>query len=500
MTPLWIYAFAVLIVYGTSKLLRVGSRERYLPPGPPTVPVLGNLHQIPLTGLYRKIREWGDQYGSVFSLKMASGTAVILLDRMAIHELPEKKGSIYSDRPRDHVASIIDSGGLALWDKNIHWMSQRKVVSSALSPTQVEVKLRRIQEAEPFSDHVKRTIFSITEIVTWGFRAPIYDSWWASGACDVSDEFFSGITPGAYPPVDQFPFLKHLPDWLSPWRIHAEQLKKRVDSFWADARWRLGKRRRNGDKRDCIADNLLDAIQPIDIPFTDRQFNDFLGFLVAAGSDTTSATTLTSIRYLAAHPHVQKKAQAELDAACGADRLPLWSDHGKLPYINCIIKEGMRIRPAVPVVFPHRARQDNWYQNMLIPRDSLLLIPAWAIHHSESSGYKDPECYNPDRFIHHPNLAPSYAVNSNYMNRDHYGYGAGRHLCPGIHLAEHMQWHITATFLWAFDIVPATSAKTGEKKQLDLEAFRDSLVQYPLPYKVRFKIRSNAHMETIMRV
>lgn len=71
----------------------------------------------------------------------------------------------------------------------------------------------------------------------------------------------------------------------------------------------------------------------------------------------------------------------------------------------------------VPVVFPHRARQDNWYQDMLIPRDSLLLIPAWAIHHSESCGYKDPECYNPDRFLHHPNLAPSYAASSDYMNR-----------------------------------------------------------------------------------
>ena len=264
---------------------------------------------------------------------MASGTTIILLDRMAIHQLLEKKGSIYSDRPRDHVVSIIDSGGLALWDKNSHWMAQRKVTSSSLSPTQVEVKLRRIQAAETailirdlistpqrFFDHVKRTTFSITDIVTWGFRARTYESWWASGACDVSDEFFSGITPGAYPPVDQFPFLKYLPDRLSPWRIHAEQLKERVDSFWGDARRRLDERRRKGDKRDCIADNLLDGTQPIDIPLTDRQFNDFLGFLVSAGSDTTSATLLTSIRYLAGHPHVQKKAQAEIDNTCGADR------------------------------------------------------------------------------------------------------------------------------------------------------------------------------------
>lgn len=29
-----------------------------------------------------------------------------------------------------------------------------------------------------------------------------------------------------------------------------------------------------------------------------------------------------------------------------SSRLPLWSDYGKLPYINCIIKEGMRIHPV----------------------------------------------------------------------------------------------------------------------------------------------------------
>lgn len=229
--------------------------------------------------------------------------------------------------------SIIDCGGQGLWDNNPHWRSQRKVTSSSLSPTQVEVGFRQIQEAEAavlirdlistpemFFDHVKRTTVSIADIVTWGFRAPTYDHWWASGVCEVSDAFFAGITPGANPPIDQFPFLKYLPDWLSPWRTRANKLRQRVDQFWAEARERLDARRRAGDIRDCIADNLLDGKLPVDIPLTDRRFNDLLGFLVAAGSDTTSGSILTSIRYLAAHPHVQRKAQTEIDATCGSDR------------------------------------------------------------------------------------------------------------------------------------------------------------------------------------
>lgn len=44
----------ILVVYGLYLLLQVGKRDPRLPPGPPTVPVLGNLHEIPTTGLGKK--------------------------------------------------------------------------------------------------------------------------------------------------------------------------------------------------------------------------------------------------------------------------------------------------------------------------------------------------------------------------------------------------------------------------------------------------------------
>lgn len=44
----------LLLSYGIWKLSRVGRRDPRLPPGPPTIPILGNGHQIPLTGLGKK--------------------------------------------------------------------------------------------------------------------------------------------------------------------------------------------------------------------------------------------------------------------------------------------------------------------------------------------------------------------------------------------------------------------------------------------------------------
>jgi len=55
---------------------------------------------------------------------------------------------------------------------------------------------------------------------------------------------------------------------------------------------------------------------------------------------------LTLILAITKHPEVQVKAQKELDAVCGTEKTPLFSDFERLPYINCIVKEAMRWRPT----------------------------------------------------------------------------------------------------------------------------------------------------------
>ena len=52
---------------------------------------------------------------------------------------------------------------------------------------------------------------------------------------------------------------------------------------------------------------------------------------------------------MANHPWVQEKAQAELDAVVGLDRLPECSDRENLPYINAIISELLRWQPVTPL-------------------------------------------------------------------------------------------------------------------------------------------------------
>jgi hypothetical protein len=126
------------------RLRKVGSREAGLPPGPPTVPLLGNLHMmptefaqhkcVPLQDSFLALRslsrftEWARKYGGIYSvsansygcleriiysslqLKVGSGTAVVLTDPAAVKELMDKRSGSTVERPPSHVAELVTGG------------------------------------------------------------------------------------------------------------------------------------------------------------------------------------------------------------------------------------------------------------------------------------------------------------------------------------------------------------------------------------------------------
>lgn len=46
--------YVLFAIFSLYKLLRFGCRDKRLPPGPPTIPILGNAHLIPSHGLQYK--------------------------------------------------------------------------------------------------------------------------------------------------------------------------------------------------------------------------------------------------------------------------------------------------------------------------------------------------------------------------------------------------------------------------------------------------------------
>ena len=57
----------------------------------------------------------------------------------------------------------------------------------------------------------------------------------------------------------------------------------------------------------------------------------------------------TFVLAMAMYPDVQKKAQAEIDAVIGCDRLPDLDDLDSLPFIDAVVKETLRWQPVIPM-------------------------------------------------------------------------------------------------------------------------------------------------------
>lgn len=103
------------------RLSRVGRRLKDYPPGPPTLPIIGNLHQVPSERRYVKFGEWAKEYGPVYSLMLGTQVYVVLSADYAIRDLVDKRGPIYASRPDLYVAQHLISGGLRiLWMVRCH--------------------------------------------------------------------------------------------------------------------------------------------------------------------------------------------------------------------------------------------------------------------------------------------------------------------------------------------------------------------------------------------
>lgn len=68
-----------------------------------------------------------------------------------------------------------------------------------------------------------------------------------------------------------------------------------------------------------------------------------------AGADTSVSVVASFFLLMALYPNVQAKAQEEIDLVVGRDRLPNGADRVNLKYVDCVMREVMRLNPVAPL-------------------------------------------------------------------------------------------------------------------------------------------------------
>ena len=93
-------------------------------------------------------------------------------------------------------------------------------------------------------------------------------------------------------------------------------------------------------------------------------------------------------------PEAQRKAQAEIDAVIGQERLPSITDRDRLPYCYALMLEIFRWIPVAPmgepdtpvrcmesylcmIGFPHQLIEDDFHAGYFLPKGTLVLVNIW---------------------------------------------------------------------------------------------------------------------------
>ena len=465
-------------------LVRFRSKSRRLPPGPPRLPMIGNLHQAPQQDPWRKYQDWSKEYGPIFSLQYGLNTIIMLGTHEAARDLLDKRSNIYSSRPRVVMGGECVSKGFRplLMPYGQRWRNHQRLQASYLN-VRISQSYRALQDVESkqllyellnpgvdFSDRYHRYSSSLIFALAYGRRLIEGDEPESRAIDEVMENFLYAARVGTWL-VDALPALNYLPNFLAPWK----RLGDRLHAFESGVYMKY-----LAQGQHALSWTWAKQVQGMKegSEMSEKELAYDVGIIYEAGSDTTTMALEIFTLAMLVYPAVMARAQKELDDVVGSSRMPTFDDRDRLPYIDAVVKETLRWRPVTAGGIPHAVIQDDEYMGYLIPKGATVIGNHWAISLDENV-YEDPYKYEPSRWIENPELPLA-------------AFGFGRRVCTGQHIAKNSLFINIARILWAYDIGYKFKEVNGEKVKCEVDeyAFTQGFNSRPVKFEADFTARA----------
>ncbi|PIL22691.1 cytochrome P450 [Ganoderma sinense ZZ0214-1] len=458
-------SIAVVIVtfsflYLRSFLARL--RRPPLPPGPRPLPFVGNIFDMPQVRMWEGLRDLCAKHGAhvVISMDM-----VILGSSEVIFELLDRRSASTSDRKQTPSIPLMGHDTtFGLMAYGSQWKSHRRAFWQQFSPTGItkyHAVLREmtwrflntmLRDPVGLEETLQECVAATMLRTLYGFDAKGRDDRMLSLIWDCIEGTRELLISGGFL-MDFFPILRFAPSFLpfhrklAKWRTANVRFK---DELFA--RFKAQSKDRNHETYPCMVGEVLaslsrDGKDEDALAGAERIAKGITLDAVSAGTDTTTSILLTIFFAMSLYPSIQQKAQAELDAVVGPDRLPSFDDRESLVYLEAIIKEAMRWMPSAPLGLTHCTREDEMINGYFIPAGTVLLANIWACLH-DSAVYDDPEAFRPERFLREGKPNPDA------QDPGAFSFGFGRRICPGRHFGLAAVFIYTASALHVFEFLP----------------------------------------------
>nr|QWK52428.1 cytochrome P450 73A5-1 [Isatis tinctoria] len=448
-----IIAVFVAVVLATV-ISKLRGKKLKLPPGPIPVPIFGNWLQVGDDLNHRNLVDYAKKFGDIFHLRW---------------EVLHTQGVEFGSRHRNIVYDIFTGKGqdLVFTVYGEHWRKMRRIMTVPFFTNKVVQQNREGWEFEAASvvEDVKKNPEAATKgiVVRNRLQLMMYNDMFRvmfDKRFEREDDplllrlkFLNGersrLTQSfEYNYGDFIPILR---PFLRGFLKICQDVKDRrlalFKKYFVDERREIASAKPTGSKRlKCAIDHILEAEEKGEINA------DNVLYMVENINVAAIETTLWSIEWgiaeLVNHPDIQSKLRNEIDTVLGPGVQVTEPDLRKLPYLQAVLKETLRLRMGVPLLVPHMNLKDAKLAGYDIPAESKVVVNAWWLANNPDS-WKKPEEFRPERFFEE-----EAHVETNGNDFRYVPFGVGRRSCPGIVLALPILGITIGRLVQNFELLP----------------------------------------------
>ncbi|KAM6203380.1 cytochrome P450 2H1-like [Sarcoramphus papa] len=464
------------------------SQKEKQPPGPISLPIVGNILQLNPWNLSESLKKLSKKYGPVFTIYLGPQKIVVLYGYDVVKEALIDQADDFSGRGNLPLLKKLFRGKGIVTSNGETWKQLRRFALTTLRDFGMGKKSieERIQEEASFLvERIRNTherpfnpgnflVHSVANIIcsiVFGDRFDYEDKKFLTliELLDENNKVQNSIQTQLY---NFFPIvMEYLPG------PHQKMIKntEKVNQFTLDI---IAEHQETLDPtcpRDFI-DAFLNKMEQEKgnghSEFTTETLSRTTLDLFLAGTGTTSITLRHGLLILQKYPEIVEKIQKEIDCVIGRDRRPRMADRSQMPYTDAVVHEIQRFIDFLPINVPHTVIKDTKFRDYFIRKDTMIFPLLTPILH-DSKEFPNPEKFDPGHFLN---------ANGTFKKSDYFmPFSAGKRICAGEGLARMELFIFLTAILQNF-----TLKSVVDHKDIDISPLPSALANMPRPYEVSF--------------
>ncbi|KAM0016233.1 putative cytochrome P450 [Helianthus debilis subsp. tardiflorus] len=445
--PPWLLPAVVILTISCILMLWTkpskGASGLNLPPGPPSLPLIGNLHQLIGKSFHETVYKLAEKYGPIMHIYMGSQPVVVISSSALATEAFKTHDHILANRQYSNNLRRLtfDYNDIAWAPYGDHSKHMRRVLVTEFLNSRMSKSFKKVLDME---------VKNMLDNLPYGTETNL-NKVFGNFVCDFTSKVVTGksyrdvkirgktmkemldemiiLFSGSFSEI--FPKYGWILEDLSGWT-------RRVDKHMANYNDLLELMidehldHTNEDEKD-----MIDACRPL---LNREEMKAIMSNVYNGAIDTSYLTLVWAMSEIVKNPRVMRKLQDEIRSNAGYKARLDETDTSKMTYLKYVVKETLRRHGPSPFLIPRDCVSHIQIGGYDILPGAKVLINAWGIA-------KDPKVWTENANEFHPDRFENHVLEQFHM----VPFGGGRRACPGYNFATLNIEVVLANLLYTID-------------------------------------------------